>query len=91
VVSSFLAVPLVLAGSDAVAILPEPFARTLEAAGQVRCVPLPSDVEPPAMVMKMLWSPRAAEVPSARWLRELVVDAVREGMAVWRRTAAKPR
>ena len=78
VVSSFLSVPLVLAVSDAVAILPEPFARTLAAAGQVRCAPLPPEVTMPEMMMKMLWSSRTGDLPAARWLRELVVAAVRE-------------
>lgn len=83
VVSSFLAVPPVLASSDALAILPAPFAQTLAAAGQIRCMPLPPEIPTPKLVMKMLWSPRVADAPSVRWLRDLIVTTVQERQPEW--------
>jgi LysR family transcriptional regulator, mexEF-oprN operon transcriptional activator len=76
VLGSFLAVPSVLRESDVFAILPEPFARTLEARGEVVVAPLPAGVPFPTLHMRMLW-PLAQDVAAAsRWLRELVVEGV---------------
>jgi DNA-binding transcriptional LysR family regulator len=75
VVSSFLAVPHVLSGTDAVAIVPAPFARRLEAAGRVRCWPLPPGLPAPVLRMRLLWAPRTDGSAAWRWLRELIATA----------------
>ena len=77
VLSSFLAVPAVLRESDLLAILPEPFARALEARGEVVVAPLPAGVPFPELEMRMLWPISQDAALASRWLRELVVEGVR--------------
>jgi DNA-binding transcriptional LysR family regulator len=84
VASSFLAVAAILRSSEALAILPAPFARSLEASGQARCHPLPAEMVPPRLDMKMFWSPRAADAAPVRWLREVVYEVAREHMKTLR-------
>ena len=72
VLGSFLAVPYLLGESDAVAIVPGPFARAHAAKGLVACTPLPPEVPQPPLVMKMLWPKRLAASESHAWLREVV-------------------
>jgi DNA-binding transcriptional LysR family regulator len=72
VLTSFLAVPHVLAETDALAILPSPFAKALEAKGLIATAPLPEGVAFPALRMRMLWPLAQDASPASRWLRELV-------------------
>jgi DNA-binding transcriptional LysR family regulator len=72
VLTSFLAVPHVLAETDALAILPSPFAKKLEAQGLVATAPLPEGATFPLLRMRMLWPLAQDAAPASRWLRELV-------------------
>jgi LysR family transcriptional activator of mexEF-oprN operon len=72
VLTSFLAVPHVLAETDALAILPSPFAKALEAKGLIATAPLPDGVTFPALRMRMLWPLAQDAAPASRWLRQLV-------------------
>lgn len=75
VVSSFLAVPHVLRATDALAILPGPFARKVEREGGLALRALPPGVHFPQLVMSLAW-PRAHETSTAmRWLREQIALA----------------
>lgn len=80
VLSSFLAVPHTLATTDAVAVLPEPFARSLERAGRARCRPLPAEARGAELRMRLVWPARLARAASWRWLREMVVEEVRDAV-----------
>jgi DNA-binding transcriptional LysR family regulator len=77
VLGSFLAVPPVLAATDAWALLPGPFAAALAAAGQVATQPPPDEHTGPPMTMQLLWPEAQDASPASRWLRELVIDATR--------------
>lgn len=77
VVSSFLAVPHVLARSDAIAFVPAPFGRALEARKQLRCAPLPAALAQPKRTMRMLWPARVAQSPAWEWLRDRIAEAGR--------------
>lgn len=76
-VSSFLAVPHLLAQSDAWAALPAPFARKLEQDGVIVARPLPSEIPKPKLTMRMVWSEAQDTSPASRWLRGLVLASVR--------------
>jgi DNA-binding transcriptional LysR family regulator len=69
---SFLAVPEVLAASDAVALLPAPFARKLEREGRLRCAKLPKEISAQPRMMKMVWPSRIDGSKAWRWLRDHV-------------------
>lgn len=75
VLGSFLAVPHLLAASDAIAIVPGPFARALAARGLVACTPLPPEVPQPKLVMRMLWPKRLDASPAHVWFRDVVAAA----------------
>ncbi len=69
VVSSYLAIPHVLAGSDTLALLPKPFADVIEQEGALTTRPLPEGIRFPRFAMSLAW-PRAHETSAAsRWLR----------------------
>jgi DNA-binding transcriptional LysR family regulator len=72
VVSSFLAIPDILAASDAIALLPAPFARKLEREGRVKCMPVPREIAPTPMKMKMAWPSRLDASPAWKWIRDHV-------------------
>lgn len=76
VLSSFLAVPHLLETTDALAIVPEPFARELELSGRVRCTPLPVPLAGPRLRMRLLWPGRVHDSPAWQWLRDLIVEVV---------------
>ena len=78
VLSSHLAVPEVLAVSDAVALLPRPFAQKLEREGRVRCAPLPAGLAIAPPRMRMIWSARLEQSRAWRWLREQIELTARE-------------
>jgi DNA-binding transcriptional LysR family regulator len=75
VLSSFLAVPYVLARSEAVAVLPAPYAKQLAAHGRLRCVPLPRALAQPPLRMRLLWPSRLGGSAAWRWLRDQIVQA----------------
>lgn len=78
VVRSFLAVTPVLRATDALAILPAPFARLMAAEGQLAASPLPSPLSSSSgMTMRLLWSRRQERSPASRWLRQVVLDEMR--------------
>ena len=75
IVSSFLAVPHVLRGTDAIAILPAPFARVIEREGNIALRVLPAGVRFPQLAMSLTW-PRVHESSLAmRWLRAQITSA----------------
>lgn len=77
VLGSFLAIPHLLATSDAVAIVPGPFARALAAKGLLACSVLPKEIPQPALTMKMLWPKRLDASATHGWLRGIVADVGR--------------
>lgn len=74
ILGSFLAVPEVLATSDAIAFLPAPFAKKLERDGRVRVIALPKDLATPALSMRMIWPSRLDTSTAWRWLRDAIAD-----------------
>jgi len=78
VLGSFLAVPHLLASSDAVAIVPGPFARALAQKGMLAIHPLPAGLPRPPLVMRMLWPRTLDESAPHAWLRGLVEEVARE-------------
>lgn len=76
--SSFMAVPAVLAHSDAWAMLPLPFAREMEQRGQLAWFRAPHGLPHPSMQMQLLWPAAQDAAPGSRWLRALIVDVVAE-------------
>jgi len=74
-VTSFLAVPHVLAECDAWAALPAPFARKLARDGAMVARPMPATLARPPFALHLIW-PEAQDASAAsRWLRGLVLDA----------------
>ncbi|MFO0709651.1 MAG: LysR substrate-binding domain-containing protein [Sandaracinus sp.] len=78
VLTSFLAVPHVLRETDALAVLPAPFAKKLAREGAIAIAPLPAGVPFPRLRMRMLWPLTQDAAPASRWLRELVVPIAAE-------------
>ncbi len=74
IVTSFLAVPHVLAETDALAVLPEPFAKKLAAQGAITIAPLPAGVPFPSLRMRMVWPLAQDAAPASKWLRDLVIQ-----------------
>lgn len=73
VLDSFLAVPPVLAESDAIAIVPGPFGRRMEEDGGFVCLPLPKELpQPPEVWMRLLWPEHADRADASRWLRDTI-------------------
>lgn len=75
VVSSFLAASHLLMSSDAWAVLPAPYALSLERDGRLSTRPVPPNVPVPELVMKMVWPEAQDNAPASKWLRGLIVDA----------------
>ena len=75
---SFLAVPHLLAESDAVAIVPGPFARALAARGLLACAALPPGLPQPKLTMRLLWPMRLDRSGASLWLRGVIAQAARE-------------
>lgn len=75
---SFLAVPHVLAESDALAMVPAPFGRRLAKDGVLVCKDVPAAVPQPDVKMKVLWPASADRSAPSRWLRDVVVESWRE-------------
>jgi DNA-binding transcriptional LysR family regulator len=78
VIGSFVAVPDLLADSDALAILPAPYAAKLARDGRLRCAPLPASLRSPPRPMRLVWPARLEPSRAWHWLRELIVDVARE-------------
>jgi DNA-binding transcriptional LysR family regulator len=74
-VSSFLAVPHILAASRAWSLLPAPFARKLTADGPFVARPIPSPTRRPEVSLRMVWPLTHDASPASRWLRSLVLEA----------------
>ncbi len=74
-VSSFLAVPHVLAECDAWAVLPGPFADKLARQGAVVARPAPPQLEAPKLALRMVWAEAQDASPASRWLRGLILQA----------------
>jgi DNA-binding transcriptional LysR family regulator len=77
VLGSFLAVPHLLAASDAVAIVPGPFARALAAKGLLAWAALPAGLPQPKLVMRLLWPTRLDRSAPHLWLRGVIAEAAR--------------
>ena len=73
-VSSFLAVPHLLAASDLWAVLPAPFALRLAAQNLVVTRPLPETLPRPRLTMHMVWPEAQNGAPASRWLRSLIIE-----------------
>jgi len=74
-VSSFLAVPHVLAECNAWAVLPGPFAEKLRRDGLVAVRPVPPQVPVPKLQLRMVWPEAQDASPASRWLRGLITQA----------------
>jgi DNA-binding transcriptional LysR family regulator len=85
VVSSFLAMPDILAETDAIAILPAPFVKALEARGRLRSAPLPKELARPPLRMRLVWPARLGSSRAWRWMREVIAVAARERVGTTRR------
>ena len=73
-VSSFLAVPPLLAESELWAVLPAPFALQLAAKKTVAVRPLPPQFPIPRLTMHMVWPEAQDTAPASRWLRNLIIE-----------------
>lgn len=73
-VSSFLAVPHLLAGSDLWALLPGPFALALAARRTLVARALPAQISGPRFTMHMVWPEAQDAAPASRWLRSLILE-----------------
>jgi LysR family transcriptional regulator, nod-box dependent transcriptional activator len=69
---SFLALPLLLRGTQLVATLPSRLATRLQATADLRLVALPLDS--PEFVECMAWSPLYSEDPGHQWLRSVLAE-----------------
>ncbi len=78
VVSSFLALPDLLAETDAIAILPAPFVKALESRGRLRSAPLPKSIVRAPLKMKLVWPARLGSSRAWRWVREKIAAAADE-------------
>jgi len=74
ILGSYLAVPPVLARTDAWAVLPRPYAEALAQDGVVVMLPLPGGFKPSAMVMQMLWPEAQDAAPASKWIRGILVE-----------------
>jgi len=76
VLSSFLAVPYVLARTDAVAVLPAPYAEKLASERRARSEPVPDALRAPALCMRLLWPARLGRSSTMTWLRGVIAAGV---------------
>lgn len=72
ILSSFLAVPPILAQSDAWALVPRPYAEALTRDGVSAMLPLPAGITPPKMTMQLLWPEAQDAAPASKWLRAII-------------------
>lgn len=83
-VPSFLVAPLVVAGSDAIATMPEGLARQLAASLRLRVLPTP--LELPPLRIAMAWHERLRRDAGHAWLRQRIATVAKA-----RRTARGDR
>ena len=81
--SRFAALPALVAGSALVASVPELIGRSLAGSNGLAYARLPFGIEPGRP--SLAWHRRAEADPASRWLRTLIVGAVREVVAATRR------
>jgi DNA-binding transcriptional LysR family regulator len=74
ILGSYLAVPPILAHSDAWGILPRPYAEALAKDGVLATLPPPEGTWPSAMTMQMLWPEAQDASPASKWLRGILVE-----------------
>jgi LysR family transcriptional activator for leuABCD operon len=74
-VSEFLEVPLVVAETELVSVMPLSMARVLEKTGIVRLLPFPAPLPP--LEIKMTWHAGRRRDPRHMWLRRVVRREVR--------------
>jgi DNA-binding transcriptional LysR family regulator len=77
-VSSFLAAPHLLAGCDAWAVLPGPFAKKLVRDGALVGRPMPARQQRQRLALHMVWPEAQDAAPASKWLRGLVLEAAAE-------------
>src|SRR5580704_8273029 len=74
ILGSYLAVPPVLAHTDAWGVLPRPYAEALAKDGVLAMLPLPDGFKPSAMMMQMLWPEAQDAAPASKWIRGILVE-----------------
>jgi|SRR5580693_62208 LysR family transcriptional activator for leuABCD operon len=74
-VSEFIEVPLIVAATDFVSVMPQSMASTLEKTGLVRLLPFPASLPP--LAIKMTWHAGRRRDPGHMWLRRMVRQEVR--------------
>jgi DNA-binding transcriptional LysR family regulator len=74
-VSEFIEVPLIVAATDFVSVMPQSMAGTLEKPGLVRLLPFPAPLAP--LAIKMTWHTGRRRDPGHMWLRRMVRQEVR--------------
>lgn len=75
--SHYLSIPIVIAESDLVVVLPRTVANVFADSTRVRIVHPP--VEIPRYDLKVYWHRRFAHDPKEKWLRDLVVEIFSDG------------
>ena len=68
----FLALPMLLADSDLLAIVPRPLAHVFTASGAIAMRELPYPTTP--VVVQAVWHTRNDDDPAHKWLREAIVN-----------------
>jgi DNA-binding transcriptional LysR family regulator len=74
ILGSYLAVPPVLASTDAWGVLPRPYAEALAKEGVLAMLPLPDGFKPSAMMMQMLWPEAQDAAPASKWIRGILAE-----------------
>jgi len=74
-VSEFLELPMVVASTDLVSLMPVSMASRIEATGLLRMLPFPAALPP--LAVNMVWHTGRRRDPGHMWLRKLVRDEVR--------------
>ncbi len=72
-VASFLAIGRIVAGTDAIGVVPMQLAKLMANDRQLRIIELPADFSD--IAIRLLWHGRNDQDPAHRWLRALVADA----------------
>lgn len=75
-VANFLAVPEMVAATDYCATLPRLLCRKLAQDTRLKVIPAPVDLG--TFPVEMAWHSRYRQDPAHRWLRNLIVDVVRD-------------
>jgi LysR family nod box-dependent transcriptional activator len=73
---SLLEIPILLQGTELIALLPERLATTLSAVAPLRILPLPLRMQETREVL--VWHKRNEPDPGHAWLRELLMEVARE-------------